>query len=154
MKKYSILIVDDDEVDRYTIKRLLKSSGIDDEALIEEVEDGETAIQFFRECDSNVTRLEGVFPPLIVFLDINMPRMDGFEFLDEFQQLVDQSNRYSSVIFLMLTSSENAKDKERADGYDCVKRYITKTSSNSAELLDQIRQFLPQDSATATPFNI
>ncbi len=143
MKPYSIMIVDDDEVDRYTLKRLLRSGGVD--ALIEEAEDGEKAAEYFREGAKNVAHIDGVFPPIIVFLDINMPRMNGFEFLDEFQQLIDQGNNFRSVVFLMVSSSDNTEDKNRAGQYECVKGYIMKTPSTAKELLTHIDQFLPAD---------
>ncbi|MGK0440489.1 MAG: CheY-like chemotaxis protein [Pseudohongiellaceae bacterium] len=91
------MIVDDDEVDRYTLKRLLKSGGIC--VSVEEACDGEEVIQFFKNTEANRERLGQGFPPVIVFLDINMPRMNGFEFLYEFKKLREESECYESVFF-------------------------------------------------------
>ena len=141
MKQYSIMIVDDDEVDRYTIKRLLKSGGIN--VPLEEAGDGEEAIQFFKNAETNRARLGDGFPPVVVFLDINMPRMNGFEFLDAFKKLRDENEGYDTVVFLMVTSSDNIQDKERASQYDFVKGYINKMPPTAQELLAHVSAYLP-----------
>lgn len=141
MKQCSIMIVDDDEADRYTLKRLLKSGGIC--VPVEEAGDGEEAIQYFRNSEANSKTLGEHFPHFIVFLDINMPRMNGFEFLDEFKILREERECYNAVIFLMITSSDNSNDKERAGQYPFVKGYIKKMPTTAGELLAHINEYLP-----------
>jgi CheY-like chemotaxis protein len=141
MKQYSIMIIDDSEIDRYTLKRLLKSGGVN--VPPEEAIDGEEALQFFKDAETNRAKLGEGFPPVVVFLDINMPRMDGFEFLDSFKKLREESEGYNAVVFLMVTSSDNIKDKEHADQYDFVKGYINKMPDTADELLSHISAYLP-----------
>lgn len=141
MKQCSIMIVDDDEVDRYSLKRLLKSAA--GKIPVEEASDGEMALEFFENTEASRARLGDRFPPVIVFLDINMPRMNGFEFLDEFKKLRSQNECYNAIVFLMVTSSDNDDDKERASQYDFVKGYIKKMPTTPSELLGHIKDYLP-----------
>lgn len=141
MKQYSIMIIDDSEIDRYTLKRLLKSGGVN--VPLEEATDGEEALQFFKDAEANRAKLGEGFPPVVVFLDINMPRMDGFEFLESFKTLREESEGYDTVVFLMVTSSDNIKDKERANQYDFVKGYINKMPDTADELLSHVGAYLP-----------
>jgi CheY-like chemotaxis protein len=74
---------------------------------------------------------KGVLPDLIL-LDINMPVMNGWEFLDAFQNL----ERRKEVPVIMLTSSIDPQDIEKARSYKEVKGYFSKPLTN--ESLDQI----------------
>jgi CheY-like chemotaxis protein len=60
----------------------------------------------------------------VILLDINMPGMDGFEFLDAYEAL-DPAARAGGVV-VMLTSSPDLRDRDRAAGYRCVRGYAIK----------------------------
>ena len=60
----------------------------------------------------------------LIFLDINMPGMNGWEFLKEYNQL--DKVLQSRAIIIILTTSENARDVARANTYSFVTDYITK----------------------------
>ena len=62
--------------------------------------------------------------PQLIFLDIDMPLMDGFQFLDEFGNLSDKTQEKCSII--MLTSSISPADVNRSKKYDYVRKYINK----------------------------
>ena len=62
---------------------------------------------FLKNAEANRARLGDGFSPVAVFIDINMPRMNGFEFLDEFKKRRDENEGYDTVVFLMVTSSDN-----------------------------------------------
>lgn len=80
------------------------------------VNDGVQALEFLKN--------ENQLTPDLIFLDINMPKMDGWEFLEHYQ-LLDPAQK-SKAIILMLTTSENPKDRERALRIEEVKGYEIK----------------------------
>lgn len=123
MKKISILIVDDDSEDRYLLTSDLEDTGL--ELDIHERPDGEAALQFFLEYEKNRQEHEDLYPPLIVFLDINMPRMNGMAFLAAFAKARD-SISLKPTIFLMLTSSERESDRRESLSYPFVGGYFVK----------------------------
>jgi CheY-like chemotaxis protein len=65
--------------------------------------------------------------PDIIFLDIDMPLMDGFAFLDEFDKMKEETKKHCKII--MLTSSINPYDINKSKKYDYVKKYIRKPLS-------------------------
>ncbi len=81
-----ILLVDDDDVSNYLNKLLIEKSGIDVD--VEVALNGLTALEYL----TSTGQFNGnaVFPrPELILLDINMPRMNGWEFLDEYEKLDD-----------------------------------------------------------------
>ena len=71
MNKHSILIIDDEETDRYLLKRLLKKIKIT--CKVFEATDGKEALDFFLNEEKNLIKYSDSYPPTIIFLDINMP---------------------------------------------------------------------------------
>lgn len=103
------MIVDDSESDQYLTQVVLEEYN---NIHILQAYDGEEALQMLAELRQQ---------PDVIFLDINMPRMNGFEFLEEYCKGSDYAN-----IVAMLTSSDQEIDQERAMRYKCVKAYFTK----------------------------
>jgi len=103
----TILLVDDNEDDTYIFQRAWKAAGISNPLSV--VGDGDQAIAYLRGTEPFDDRGQYGFP-LIVLLDLNMPRKNGFEFLD----WVRQQAALRFLTIEVLTSSMRPQDVERA----------------------------------------
>lgn len=100
-----ILLVDDDNDCNYLHKRVLKKAQCAER--IEVANDGEQALHFLK------TAVNGKYPcPDLILLDINMPGMNGWEFLEEYEKLDNEVK--AKIVLMMLTSSVNPDDEARA----------------------------------------
>lgn len=113
MKKINnVLLIDDDEIANYMNKLIIEEVNISEN--IHMAQNGEEALNFIKEnCAASKLR-KGTCPALI-FLDINMPVMDGFEFLEALENLEDFDPENVPVI--VLTSSSNINDVAKAKNY-------------------------------------
>lgn len=144
MGKFSLLIVDDDEADRYLLKRQLKDAQFKGEVF--ESQNGAEAIEFFKSYVESKKDHPEKYPPLVVFLDINMPKINGLEFLEEFSKIKDDVGASPTVV-MMFTTSLREEDRNLAFSYDFVKDYLVKGEFNSGELREKIQPYLkPQSS--------
>jgi CheY-like chemotaxis protein len=100
----TVLLIDDDSINNFINARLIRKCNISEDVLV--MGNGKEAIVFLKEC----LEMDQACPELIL-LDINMPVMDGFEFLAAFKNL-NFINK-SDVVIVMLTTSSNPKDIER-----------------------------------------
>lgn len=114
------LLVDDDPVSNYINKMVI--------ADIEKIEhahdalNGADALEFIQShCESDDK--DGNFCPDLILLDLNMPVMDGFEFLKTFQNL--SFRRKEDVKIIVLTSSTNPQDLKRVSDFN-VAGYLNK----------------------------
>jgi len=116
-KLNSILLVDDDNDCNFFHERLIKKMEYAEHVYI--VNNGREAIDFLK------SKVNGKHPhPDIIFLDINMPIMNGWEFIEEYQKL--QDNQKAKVMLIMLTTSLNPDDLEHAKQYKDIKGYKNK----------------------------
>ena len=116
-----VLLVDDDEITCYINRNLLENMEI--AIQIESVHNGMQALQYVK------GKFIGTSNPHydidLLFLDLNMPVMNGFEFLEELNKSNDIDK--SRLKIIILTSSANKKDAEEATLYNqLVSGYITK----------------------------
>lgn len=139
MKQVSALIIDDSATDCYLLTRQLKATGLVDH--IFETHDGLAALDFFKDYEANSSAYPKEFPPVLLFLDINMPIMDGHGFLKAFKKL-ENASKYDSCIVIMFTSSEQQIEKDKALEYEFVKDYLVKGRFSVAELKQHIEKFL------------
>jgi len=115
MHDIKILLVDDDDVDAEMVIRGFRKSRIGNEITV--AEDGIQALEVLRENGDG-----GLRKPYIVLLDLNMPRMNGFDFLDELRS--DEFLR-DTIVFVLTTSKA---DMDRARSYaKNVAGYIVKS---------------------------
>lgn len=131
-KDYStvnFLIVDDDEVSVMGIKRAMKKLNLLNPTFV--AKDGLQALELLeKSVDSSNTLL-----PFIITLDLNMPRMDGFEFLE----VIRDNEKYRKLVVFVLTTSDAPDDVAAAyskniAGY-IVKENAEETFSNALRLL-------------------
>jgi CheY-like chemotaxis protein len=111
-----ILLVDDDPDDIFLHQIVIKESGIC--PVIKVAENGEEAWQYFTE------RTEEFQKPDLILLDINMPRINGFEFLTMYKTLSESMR--SDISIAILSTSSNAKDIETAQTIYPGVKYFTK----------------------------
>ncbi len=108
-----VMLIDDNEDDNFFHKIVLKEAGVTDN--IKVAESGIEALEFLT---------NGGDIPELMFLDINMPKMNGWEFLNEYRKLrVDQR---AQVIIIMLTTSLNPADSEKAHQIPEINGFETK----------------------------
>lgn len=131
-KKFNlIMLVDDDLTTNFYNEIIIQDLNITNE--IKAFQNGKLALDFLTTIDE-----EGKYPqPEILFLDINMPLMNGWEFLEQHEKL--QQNQKAIFILAMLTSSMNPEDKVRARKFGCVKEFLNKPlmEENLKELIDK-----------------
>lgn len=108
--KQSILIVEDSEIDQYLAKYMIEKFYTDINVL--QAYDGEEAISLLKSLSQQ---------PKLILLDINMPRMNGLEFLDEYE-----ASQIDKTTVVMLTSSFQNSDKNKCMAHTTVKKYLHK----------------------------
>jgi len=99
------MLIDDDDDDNYFHQIVINDMNITEH--IEVVLNGEEALDFLKK--------ENQTHPDIIFLDINMPKMNGWEFMEAYKEL--RPDQKAKVVVMMLTTSENPEDKKRAALY-------------------------------------
>ncbi len=134
--KIPVVVVDDDEVDRYLVNRVLKSMDID--AKLVEFDDGVPFVDVIRDNEQRAEAIGEPPPPILVLLDINMPRMGGFEVLEAMREALSEEEQ---VMFVTMYSSSNyAQDRADAEKYPFVKDYIVKpvTREKLEEIVERL----------------
>lgn len=113
------LVVDDDPISCFINQRIIELTHITQHVKV--VHNGEEAIDFIHKSFKETPKDQHL--PDLIFLDLNMPVMSGFEFLSVFQ---DFPRAYrDEVKIVILTSSNNIADRNKAELYN-VSRYINK----------------------------
>ena len=108
-----IFLIDDNEMDNVFHEVILRRSGFTGEVLV--FEDAQQALDYLQADETHA--------PTLIFLDLNMPRMDGFEFAGKAEVLLQ---RALSATIVMLSSSSAGPDKEKAAGISAISGFIVK----------------------------
>ena len=130
-KLNKILLVDDNEADNYLHKLIISEAQVA-ETVVDQP-DGKAAIEYLQ-------GEAGKLPPDLIFLDINMPRMNGWEFLEAYNQLPDEAQK--AVVIVMLTTSVFSKDRERAEHLPNFSGFLNKPLTEE-DLLRVLRENFP-----------
>ncbi len=123
------MVIDDSRIDRFVAERIIKRSFFAEEVLL--MESAISALDYLQAIE-NIGDL-----PEVIFLDIRMPVMDGFGFLDSYNTLSDKVKR--NCIIAMISSSADVNDHLRARSSQYVACFMEKPLDK--EKLDQY--FIP-----------
>ncbi len=105
-ERLHVLLVDDNEADNFLHKKVVKRSGL--VSRVVSVLSGKDALTFLKFNHRNDER-----QPDLILLDINMPGMNGWEFMEEYDLLPPEEK--AKVVVMMLTVSLNPDDRERSE---------------------------------------
>ena len=120
------MLVDDDSDDNFFHEREIKKTHLD--TIVITKDSGIKALEYLKSKEEPHTDL--------IFLDINMPGMNGWEFLKEYGQL--DKELQSRAIIIMLTTSDNPDDAAKANTNSFVSDYITKPLTK--EIMEDINK--------------
>lgn len=116
----TIALVDDDSIFQLTASRLLRAANQNTRIL--QFSNGDEALRYLQ---SNFDKSESL--PDIIFLDVNMPYVDGWMFLDDYADLKKQLHK--NILIYMVSSSIDPSDINRAKSNQVVKDYLIKPIS-------------------------
>jgi CheY-like chemotaxis protein len=140
MKLNCILLVDDDEPTNFLNKLAVEELACTDHIKI--IPGAREALDYLT-CAGQPAPLNKDCPsPEIIFLDINMPAMDGWEFLQRYEAL--PGTRKSSIIVIMLTTSFNPEDELKARNISSVKEFRNKPLTTEL-LRDILKKYFPDN---------
>jgi len=111
------MLVDDNDTDNFISKRIIEITKFAEKVEIKN--SGKSALDYLEEHKETPTKI-----PDIIFLDINMPIVDGFVFLYEFEKFSEIVKDKCKVI--ILSSSDNKRDIDKIVNNDYVIKFITK----------------------------
>ena len=123
----NVMLIDDSSIDNFITTKMIEQSDLTKEITI--MESGRKALFFLKENTSHIENL-----PDIIFLDLNMPVLDGFDFLKEFSDFPEVIKKKCQIV--VLTSSDKTEDIHSIINNRLVKRYLIKPLS--VESLDDL----------------
>ncbi|MGK0308277.1 MAG: CheY-like chemotaxis protein [Urechidicola sp.] len=126
-KRPLIGILDDDKIYQFTLTRIINHNKQAERIIT--FSDGEKAIQYLTD---NIATNENI--PDIIFLDANMPIMDGWQFIEEYVRIETEIKK--KVVIVMWSSSVNPIDIERASKISEISKYIIKPMK-----LEEVKRF-------------
>lgn len=118
-----VMLVDDNETDNFISKRIIEITKFAKNVVIKS--SGKSALEYIGAHRNDPKKL-----PELIFLDINMPIVDGFVFLYEFEKFAEVVKNKCRVI--ILSSSDNKRDIDKIVNNDHVIKFITKPLTEAA----------------------
>jgi len=118
-----VLLIDDNDTDNFISKRIIEITGFASD--IEVKSSGKSALNYLDENKDDITKL-----PDLIFLDINMPIVDGFVFLYEFERFGPLVKEKCKVV--ILSSSDNRRDIDKIIDNNYVIQFVTKPLTEKA----------------------
>ena len=112
-----VLLIDDNDIDNFINERMITTTNFGKGVVVKTSSD--QALQYLKKTVETPEQL-----PQVIFLDLNMPVVDGFGFLAEYESLPDSVKKFSKVV--VLSSSISPDDINRASTNQYVAKYINK----------------------------
>jgi CheY-like chemotaxis protein len=128
-----VMLVDDNDTDNFINKRIIELTGFASSSNIIIKNSGKSALEYLKAEENNVEKL-----PNLIFLDINMPIVDGFVFLYEFEHYPQQVKDKCKIA--ILSSSDNKRDIDKIVNNGFVIKFITKPLTEKA--LNEVKEIL------------
>lgn len=122
-----IMLIDDNEDDNWYHERVIKKNHADTKVVT--VQSGNEALELLQ-----TESTDHLAHPELIFLDINMPGMNGWQFLEEYKQMNYKGIR--SIVVIMLTTSDSPEDIEKAQKINILSDFKTKPLTK--DMLDEI----------------
>lgn len=122
-----ILLIDDDPATNFLNKLVIEDAALG--AYIKITEGGQEALEYLT-CTGRYSNETKYPQPGIILLDINMPGMNGWEFMEEYKKLPDEQK--GKILLVMLTTSLNPDDRKRAGMIEDIEDFVSKPLSPEA----------------------
>ena len=119
-KYKSVMLIDDNAIDNLINQKMIEACSFSERITC--FSGGLSALDFLKNIDKG--GLSDELIPEIIFLDINMPYLDGFQFLEQFELLSELTK--SKIKVLVLTSSLSQADMERAEQHPRILKFVNK----------------------------
>lgn len=116
----SFIVIDDSKLDCFIAEKIIKNTGKTDNIKV---------FQQATEALEHIKSAGSIDHKTIVFVDIQMPVMNGFEFVEQFEALPDDTKQNYAIY--MLSSSINENDIAKVKGYASVKHFLNKPLTNN-----------------------
>lgn len=131
-EKKKILLIDDDAIVNATNKILIESIGDFDVQMKSNPEEG---IEFME----SIVEKKDTFPSIIM-VDISMPEIDGFEFIDLLEDLFDNNDVENIPAIVLLSGSKYKRDFEKFDKMPLIKKFLSKPLEKD-EVIELFKEF-------------
>jgi CheY-like chemotaxis protein len=132
-----ILCVDDDPITLMLCKMVIAKSSFASEIIT--AQNGEEALNYFDDLKLNNLGAEIKKYPSLVFLDLNMPVMDGWEFLDHFSK-EEYTSAFKNTKIIVLSSTIDPNDIEKSKTYSMVLDFLSKPITK--EIVENLKERL------------
>jgi len=129
----TVLLIDDDEGTNFLNSRTIKNTGLVNNIVV--ARSGAEAIAFLK-----VTINEKHAQPELIFLDINMPMMNGWEFMEAYNEL--EKNQKGEIVIVMLSTSLNPDDRKRAESIENIDDFRNKPLTMNM-FIELVQRFFP-----------
>jgi two-component SAPR family response regulator len=124
--KLNFIVIDDSKLDCFIAEKIIQNTG------------KSNSVRTFQQATDALEYIKGITPDgeIIIFVDIQMPMMNGFEFVEAFEKLSPEVR--SCCVIYMLSSSINENDIAKVKGYPSIKQFVNKplTASSISILLE------------------